>query len=131
MTETELVAKVSQFNPVDNLQGLLSIKVPMFVVHGDSDVVVPYDDNTRRLKERYEADGGSITVKIIPGEGHKVSPAFFECQELVGFVIEMCSDTSSCSGPSGSFRRLDLTMIGVVRSCRDRKGRSNPVPPSS
>ena len=87
MTETELVAKLSQFNPVDNLQGLLANKVPMFVVHGDSDVVVPYDDNTRLLKERYEAGGGSITVKVIPGEGHKVSPSFFECQELVDFVI--------------------------------------------
>src|SRR5438105_14668515 len=87
MPEAELVARLSEFNPVDNLQGLLANKVPMFVVHGDSDVVVPYDENTRLLKERYQAGGGSITVKIIPGEGHKVSPAFFECQELVDFVI--------------------------------------------
>jgi alpha-beta hydrolase superfamily lysophospholipase len=87
MTETELAAKLSQFNPVDNLQDLLSNKVPMFVVHGDSDVVVPYDDNTGLLKQRYQAGGGSITVKIIPGEGHKVSPAFVECQELVDFII--------------------------------------------
>ena len=41
-------------------------------VHGDSDVVVPYDDNTRLLKERYEAGGGSFKVKIIPGEGHNL-----------------------------------------------------------
>ncbi len=87
MPEEELAAKLSQFNPVDNLQGLLAAKVPMFVVHGDSDVVVPYDDNTRVLKERYEAGGGKITVKIIPGEGHKVSPSFFECQELIDFVL--------------------------------------------
>jgi predicted esterase len=87
MPEAELVATLGQFNPVDNLQGLLANKVPMFVVHGDSDVVVPYDDNTRVLKERYEAGGGQITVKLIPGEGHKVSPSFFECQELLDFVI--------------------------------------------
>ena len=87
MPEEELVAKLSQFNPVDNLKGLLANKVPMFVVHGDSDVVVPYDENTRMLKERYEAGGGQITVKIIPGEGHKVSPSFFECRELADFVI--------------------------------------------
>ena len=87
MPEAELVAQLSQFNPVDHLQGLLANKVPMFVVHGDSDVVVPYDDNTRVLKERYEAGGGQITVRLIPGEGHKVSPSFFECQELVDFVI--------------------------------------------
>lgn len=87
MTEEELVGKISQFNPVDNLQGLLAHKVPMFVVHGDSDVVVPYDDNTKLLKDRYQAGGGSIAVKVIPGEGHKVSPSFFECQELVDFVV--------------------------------------------
>ena len=87
MPEAELVAQLGQFNPVDNLQGLLANKVPMFVVHGDSDVVVPYDDNSRLLKERYEAGGGQIAVKLIPGEGHKVSPSFFECQELVDFVI--------------------------------------------
>ena len=87
LAEAELVDKLSEFNPVDNLQGLLANKVPMFVVHGDSDAIVPYDDNTRLLKERYEAGGGSIVVKLIPGEGHKVSPSFFECQELVDFVI--------------------------------------------
>lgn len=87
MTEDELVSRLKEFNPVDNLQGLLANKVPMFVVHGDSDVVVPYDDNTRVLKERYEAGGGAIAVKVIPGEGHKVSPSFFECQELVDFVL--------------------------------------------
>ena len=89
MTEVDLRAKLSQFNPVDNLQGLLTNQVPMFVVHGDSDVVVPYDDNTRMLKERYEAGGGRITVKLIAGEGHKVSPSFFECRELVDFVVKL------------------------------------------
>ncbi len=87
MTEPELVAKLSEFNPIDNLKGLLANKVPMFAVHGDSDVVVPYDLNTKLLKERYEAGGGQISVKVIPGEGHKVGPSFFECQELVDFVL--------------------------------------------
>jgi len=88
MTEPELVAKLSEFNPIDNLKGLLANKVPMFAVHGDSDVVVPYDLNTQLLKERYEAGGGSFSVKIVPGEGHKVGPSFFECQELVDFVLK-------------------------------------------
>jgi len=50
--------------------------------------VVPYNDNTKILKERYEALGGTFSVKIIPGEGHKVTPSFFECQELVDFVLK-------------------------------------------
>jgi len=88
MTEEQLTARLKEFNPLDNLQGLLANKVPMFAVHGDSDVVVPYDLNTKLLKERYEAGGGKITVKLIPGEGHRVGPSFFECRELVDFVLK-------------------------------------------
>lgn len=87
MTEEELTAKLTEFNPIDNLKGLIENKVPMFAVHGDSDVVVPYNDNTKILKERYEAGGGKFSVKVIPGEGHKVGPSFFECRELVDFVL--------------------------------------------
>jgi len=88
MTEPELVGRLGEFNPIDNLKGLLANKVPMFAVHGDSDVVVPYDLNTKLLKERYESGGGQISVKVIPGEGHKVGPSFFECRELIEFVLD-------------------------------------------
>jgi predicted esterase len=89
LPEPDLVARLEEFNPIDNLTALAANKVPMFSVHGDSDVVVPYDDNTKLLKERYEAAGGSFTVKVIPGEGHKVTPSFFECHELVTFVLAL------------------------------------------
>lgn len=91
LSEEELTAKLKEFNPVDNLQGLLANKVPMFSVHGDSDVVVPLELNTSLLQERYKAGGGQIEVKVIPGEGHKVGPSFFECQELVDFVLKQAA----------------------------------------
>jgi len=91
LPEDEFVENLARYNPVDNLQGLLKNRVPIFIVHGDSDTVVPYADNAQIIKQRYEAGGGSITVKLIPGEGHKVSPSFFECQELVDFVIAKTS----------------------------------------
>jgi hypothetical protein len=49
--------------------------------------VVPLDENTGLLAERYEDCGGTITVKIVAGEGNKLSPSFFECQELIDFVV--------------------------------------------
>jgi predicted esterase len=88
MTEPDLVAKLAEFNPIDNLKGLLANKVPMFAVHGDKDHLVPYDLNTKLLKERYEAGDGSIEVKVIPDKGHQVDPAFFACQELIDFVLK-------------------------------------------
>lgn len=48
---------------------------------------MPYDANTKLLKERYIAAGGSFTEKIIPGGGHEITPAFFECRELIDFVL--------------------------------------------
>lgn len=88
LTEGELRARLTEFNPLDNLQGLLEKKPPMFIVHGDADAAVPYKENTLILKQRYEAGGGPITVKLIAGEGHKVSPAFFENKELIDFVLK-------------------------------------------
>ena len=73
----------------------------MFVVHGDSDAAVPYDENTRILKERYETDGGPITVKLIAGEGHKSSPAFFECRELIEFVLKQAVESNLEAGFQG------------------------------
>lgn len=86
MTEEKLVAKLGEFNPIHNLEGLAKHKVPMFSVHGDKDGTVPYADNTKLLQEKYEAAGGTCSVKVIASEGHVISPAFFECQELIDFV---------------------------------------------
>lgn len=86
LTEAEFRAKLAELNPVDNLKGLAAKKVPMFVVHGDSDAAVTFKDNTGLLQERYEAAGGPITVKVIAGEGHQATPSFFECAELIEFV---------------------------------------------
>jgi predicted esterase len=91
MPEEDLVRRLREFNPIEHLHRLARARVPMFAVHGDSDVVVPYNDNTGLLKERYEAAGGKIAVKLVPGEGHKVSPSFFECQELADFVVDIAT----------------------------------------
>lgn len=91
LSEEQLIASLAKFNPVDRLAGLVASKVPMFTVHGDGDTVVPLEENSGLLRDRYMAAGGSITVKVIAGEGHKVSTSFFECQELVDFVIEQAA----------------------------------------
>jgi hypothetical protein len=88
MTEPELIAKLSELNPIEHLAGLAKAKVPMFAVHGDKDGPVPLDDNTKVLKSKYEAAGGACEVKVIAGGRHEVTPAFFECQELMDFILK-------------------------------------------
>ena len=57
-------------NPVDNLAPLAAAKVPLLHVYGDADDVVPWDENTGLLAERYRKLGGSITLIAKPGVGH-------------------------------------------------------------
>ncbi|MCA9079257.1 MAG: alpha/beta hydrolase, partial [Planctomycetaceae bacterium] len=59
-----------QGNPVDQLRGLARAKVPLLHVYGDADDVVPWDENTGIVAERYKALGGSITLIAKPGVGH-------------------------------------------------------------
>ncbi len=63
----------------------------MFVVQGDSDKAVPHLENAMLLKERYEAGGGSITLKMFPGLGHEAVPEFFEDPDLLAFVLKQAA----------------------------------------
>jgi TolB protein len=83
----ELQTRLKEFNPVDRLAGLAKAKVPLFAIHGDVDKVVPLEANSGRMKERYEALGGSMTLIVPKGQGHNMWSGFFQCQELVDFVI--------------------------------------------
>ena len=63
-------AKAYPKNPVDNLAPLAAAKVPLLHVFGDADEVVPWEENTGLIAERYEKLGGSITLIRKPGVGH-------------------------------------------------------------
>jgi lysophospholipase L1-like esterase/pimeloyl-ACP methyl ester carboxylesterase len=63
-------AKAYAKNPVDNLTPLAQAKVPLLHVFGDADEVVPWDENTGVVAERYQKLGGSITLIRKPGVLH-------------------------------------------------------------
>lgn len=88
MTEADLRARITEFNPVDNLKGLIEKKLPTFIVQGDADKAVPCQENAGLLKERYEAGNAPIFLRIFPGLGHQIAPEFFENKELIEFVLK-------------------------------------------
>lgn len=63
-------AKAYTKNPVDNLAPLAAAKVPLLHVYGDADEVVPWDENTGVIAERYKKLGGDITLIAKPGVKH-------------------------------------------------------------
>ena len=88
MTPDSLQSDLSMHNPIDRLAPLAKAGVPFFAIHGDNDKAVPLEDNSALLKSRYEAIGGSIQLIVPPGQGHNFWSGFFQCKELVDFVIQ-------------------------------------------
>ena len=63
---------------------------PVFIIHGTDDKVVPLASNSAKLEEIYEASGAGDLIEVmkVEGQGHSFWPGFFNCQELVDFVIK-------------------------------------------
>ena len=68
--EDDAAARAYEGNPVDRLAPLAEAGVPLLHVYGDADEVVPWDENTGVVAERYRELGGAITLIAKPGVGH-------------------------------------------------------------
>lgn len=88
MTESELSLALAEHNPVPRLEGLAKADVPIFHIHGDVDEVVPLFTNSMALSRRYKELGGPMELVIAKGQGHNMWSGFFQCQQLVDFVVE-------------------------------------------
>ena len=87
LTAEQLKAQLSLYNPIEQLEGLASAKVPIYLLHGDADEVVPLKENSGEFVERYHSFGGPITLYIVPGGGHTMWEGWFHHQPLVDFVL--------------------------------------------
>ena len=88
MDQDTFLKSVDLHNPIHQLEGLAQAKVPLFMVHGDSDRIVPLEENTEIVINRYTKLGGEAEVKVVPGKGHQVGDDFFKSKELIEFIIQ-------------------------------------------
>jgi pimeloyl-ACP methyl ester carboxylesterase len=100
MTAEELTSRLAEHNPLDRLAALARAGVPLFAIHGDSDQVVPLEANSGEVRKRYEALGGQMQLIVPSGQGHNMWAGFFQCQELVDFVVTQAKQTKSATGQS-------------------------------
>jgi len=63
-------AVASKLNPVDRLAPLAEAKIPLLLVYGDNDDVVPHRENSEIVYDRYKALGGPVERIVKPGQGH-------------------------------------------------------------
>jgi pimeloyl-ACP methyl ester carboxylesterase len=87
LSEGELAATLANHNPVERIAPLAKAGVPVLHLHGDQDAVVPLEQNSALLSERYRGAGGSLELIVFPGQGHNRWSGWFTSQPLVDFVI--------------------------------------------
>jgi pimeloyl-ACP methyl ester carboxylesterase len=89
MTAHELKSSLAIHNPLARIDVLARAKVPVCIIHGDSDKVVPLADNSAALMRHYQqAESADLADLIIAeGQGHNFWEGFFRCQKLIDFAI--------------------------------------------
>ena len=84
---SELAAELTRHNPIDRLEPLARARVPLFVIHGDQDRLVPLEANSGLVRSRYLALGGTMEWVVPAGQGHNMWTGFFQSQDLVDFLL--------------------------------------------
>lgn len=85
----EMRQKLGKLNPINRVDVLARAKIPVFLIHGDEDKVVPFKENSATFVDRYREAGQSdlVALTVAKGQGHNFWEGFFHCQPLVDFVI--------------------------------------------
>jgi len=89
LTKTDLESKLSELNPISKVSVLAKAKIPVALIHGDIDKVVPLKENSQEFFNQYKLENQQDLVKLIilKGQGHNFFEGFFNSQELVDFAI--------------------------------------------
>jgi pimeloyl-ACP methyl ester carboxylesterase len=90
VSEADLLAQQDKLNPIKRADELADAKIPVFIIHGIDDKVVPMSSNSAALEKVYQSKGAAELIEVIQveGQGHNFWPGFFHCQELVDFLVQ-------------------------------------------
>ena len=119
MTEADLAATLKQHNPIEKVGTLAKAKIPVFIIHGDVDKVVPIKQNSARVVKIYKNTPGSerlVELEVVKGQGHNFFEGFFTDQTLVNFTIQHAK-----SGAKATLSRKFIPAPEGVEVLRDIK----------
>lgn len=72
--------------PMDKLPQLMNQRIPVVMVAGDADGIVPYEENGSLLQQAYESAGIDFKLFIKPGCGHHPH-GLEDCRAVVDFIL--------------------------------------------
>ncbi|WP_218933176.1 alpha/beta hydrolase [Roseimaritima multifibrata] len=116
LSPDQLEQSLDRHNPIAQAEKLAAAKIPIYIIHGDLDHVVPLDRNSAALAKIYQQANAEDVLEIaVPhGQGHNYWPGFFHCQSLVDFTIQR-----------------SLEGVGQKRVGQTRAGKSKQTSPDS
>ena len=74
-------------HPLDYIPDLLKYNIPIILVCGDSDTVVPYEENGKLLNDAYKDNGKIIKTIIKKGANHHPH-GLDDNGEIVDFILK-------------------------------------------
>ena len=120
-------AEAYKLNPVDNLEPLAKAKVPLLHVCGETDDVVPIDENSRLIEQRYRQLGGSMTLIAKPNCNHHPH-SLKDPIRIVNFVLTQTGLADQVREPLTPYGYDYFALRGGLANCkskfeRDKVGR--------
>lgn len=76
-------------HPIDKMHLLVKNKLPVIMVYGDNDDVVPYEENGALLERYYRKNGGIIEVISKDNCGHHPH-GLEDCTKIIEFALKYC-----------------------------------------
>ena len=77
--------------PLDKLSVLTARNIPIVLVSGDSDTIVPFEENGLLVQKAYKDAGAEIVVYIKPGGDHHPH-GLPDAAPIVEFILEHCNE---------------------------------------
>lgn len=101
MSAEQLEKSLQQHNPIEKIGVLAKAKIPVCIIHGDIDQVVPLKENSARLAATYKKLGAEqlVSLEVVEGQGHNFFKGFFTSQKLVDFAIERAKEGAKAKLP--------------------------------
>lgn len=105
-------------NPVDNLEPLAKAGIPILHVCGATDDVVPIEENSLVVRDRYLALGGSFTLISKPHCNHHPH-SLKDPIRIVNFVLEHTGFPDRVAKPLTPFGYDYFSLRGGLQRCRN------------
>lgn len=90
LSAAELLEQEADYNPIRKAAVLAAARIPVHIIHGTDDKVVPLAENSGALEAIYREHGAAEQIRLVraEGQGHSFWEGFFTHQPLVDFLIK-------------------------------------------